>query len=100
MTHKLKTVNPYFTDMWRGVKTFEIRKNDRHFTRYECLLLQEYDITTKTYSGREILCEICYITDYEQKPGFVVLGLRGLTNMVTEVNNGPSIHTSNARKVN
>ena len=29
--HLLKTINPYFQDVWDNKKTFEIRLNDRDF---------------------------------------------------------------------
>ena len=29
--HILKTINPYFQDVWDNKKTFEIRLNDRDF---------------------------------------------------------------------
>lgn len=61
MNHELKTVNPYFTQVWEGQKRFELRKNDRNFNEGDFLILKEYDPETKKYSGREIWCIARYI---------------------------------------
>lgn len=59
--HKLKTWMPYFDDIKAGIKTFEIRKNDRNFQIGDKLLLQEYDQEKKVYTGREVCVEVLYI---------------------------------------
>ena len=59
--HKLKTVQPYFQECWSQSKTFEVRKNDRHFEVGDEVHLQEYDAKTKTYSGKEIRGTILYV---------------------------------------
>ncbi len=61
MEHKLKTVNPYFADLWRGLKTFEVRKNDRNFRLGDTLILQEYNPADNSYSGREVHTSILYL---------------------------------------
>ena len=66
----------YFQAQKEGRKNFEIRKNDRDFKVGEVLILREYDSTTGEYSGRQVFCLITYITDFEQKPGYVVLGTK------------------------
>jgi len=60
MKHKLKTWNPYFSDIVEGKKTFEIRKNDRNYKVGDQLLLQEYDRTSSEYMQRTCLCEVVY----------------------------------------
>lgn len=82
--HRLKTNSGFFIQVWIGNKTFEIRKNDRDFNEGDFLVLREtylrqappspYGIVD--YTGREILCKVTYMTDFEQKKGFVVLALR------------------------
>ena len=42
MTHRLKTIQPYFDNIASGAKTFEIRKNDRGFEVGDELLLMEW----------------------------------------------------------
>jgi len=73
--HKLKTWPSYFYAVARGEKTFEIRKNDRDFKVGDVLILQCYDPDKGTYTGHEVVKKVTYITDWEQKPGNVVLGL-------------------------
>ena len=57
---ELKTINPYFTDVWNGDKPFEIRKDDRDYILGDILWLREY-ATTTGYSGRSIIAEVSYI---------------------------------------
>jgi hypothetical protein len=73
--HKLKTWPAYFYAVTAGTKTFEIRKNDRDFKVGDVLILQCYDPETGTYNGQEVARTVTYVTDWEQKPGNVVLGL-------------------------
>ena len=73
--HKLKTWPTYFYAVAAGTKTFEIRKNDRDFKEGDVLILQCYDPETKTYNGQEVAKRVTYITDWDQKPGNVVMGL-------------------------
>ena len=60
-THELKTINPYFQDVWMGRKAFEIRKDDRGFSLGDTLILQEYNAETESYTGRSIVCHVEYI---------------------------------------
>jgi hypothetical protein len=73
--HTLKTWPTQFNAVTSGAKTFEIRKNDRDFKVGDVLILQCYDPETQTYVGREIAKTVTYITDWDQKPGNVVMGL-------------------------
>jgi len=59
--HELKTVNPYFTDVYNGYKKFEIRKNNRDFKVGDILWLREYTLKSGFYSGRSVLCNVGYI---------------------------------------
>ena len=63
--HYLKTINPYFNEVWEGNKTFECRKNDRGFNVGDEVYLQEYNPETKEYSGREVRCDIKYLLTEE-----------------------------------
>lgn len=69
-THAVKILPEYMTAVEDGLKTFEIRKNDRDYKVGDYVLLQEWD--GKGYTGWQVIVEITYITDYEQKPGYVV----------------------------
>ncbi len=41
--HKLKTWPVYFDALWRKLKLFELRKNDRDYRVNDTLLLQEFE---------------------------------------------------------
>ena len=72
MKHFLKMKEEYFQAAWAGDKTFEIRNNDRNFKERDEIVLQEIDRADHEYTGREIHGRITYLTDFEQKKGFVV----------------------------
>jgi hypothetical protein len=76
MAHYLKTVQPYFERVFDCSKRFEVRWNDRDFEEGDEIYLQEYDVETKLYSGREVRGKITYVLkDYEHiEYGFVVFG--------------------------
>ena len=81
MTHELKILECYANAKVSGDKLFEIRNNaDRGFQKGDLVkykvvgsfdIRYEYDheIDNKTY-------EITYVTNYEQKDGWVVFGER------------------------
>lgn len=76
--HELKCHTEYFGRICSGQKTFEIRKNDRDFQVGDILVLKEYDPAKGWpdhggYDQRR--ARIVYMTNYEQKEGFVVLGI-------------------------
>ena len=71
--HELKIITKYFEAVEEGVKTFEIRKNDRGFEVGDYLLLK--DFKDGEFTGNEILQRIAFITEYEQKEGFVVMSI-------------------------
>lgn len=75
MTHKLKIDQEYFDAVADEVKNFEIRYNDRNFRVGDNILLQEIT-KEKKYTGREIIGVITYITEYEQKDGYVVFSFK------------------------
>lgn len=89
--HDLKTLPCYFQAAWDGDKPFEIRDNtDRGFQKGDTVTLKEYAEKTMQikneghgmmrpeliggFTGREIKATITYVTNYEQKPGWVVFG--------------------------
>lgn len=73
--HDLKSTPEHFLPVLEGLKTFEIRKNDRDFQPGDSVTLREYDPQTNTYSGATLSGIIGYVDDYEQKEGYVVFGL-------------------------
>ena len=74
--HQLKILPGYFLSVRDGSKTFEIRRNDRKFACGDVLILQEWDDKKEEYTGRFEVRIATYITDFEQKPGNVVIGTK------------------------
>jgi len=74
--HHLKIDPKYFLDVHAGIKTFEIRFNDRNFAVNDIVCLCEY--CDGKYTGRKIWCRICCLIDDPAycKEGFVVFGIR------------------------
>jgi len=61
MHHDLKTVQPFFSRVDSGEKTFEFRFNDRDFQTGDTACLREYDPKTDTYPGSTIFVNITYV---------------------------------------
>lgn len=78
--HKLKLVNPFFEDVWSGVKDFEVRKNDRGFKVGDRIQLIEYG-ACQSIEPRYVLKDIKYVLEggaYGVEEGYVVLGLKDI----------------------
>lgn len=77
MQHNLKTVQPYFSEVEKGNKTFEFRKNDRNFQVGDEVFLQEFEPRDTSYSGKELRGTIKYILkDFEGiQDGFCILSI-------------------------
>lgn len=78
VTHELKTAAPYFAAVVLGMKTFDIRFNDRKFEVGDLLYLREY--VDDDYTGRAAVRRVSYVMDDPQYvvPGSVVLGLAAI----------------------
>lgn len=87
MTHDLKTVNPYFDEVWEGKKTFEVRYNDRTFKEGDTVILREYS-RSNGYSGRKIKAKIGYVLEVfiGLTDGFVAFSLINTVNYETTTN--------------
>lgn len=78
MLHHLKIHSDYFGLVKSGVKTFEVRKNDREFRVGDELLLEEYNSVNKTITGNFCHRRVDYILPGGQfgiESGYVVLGI-------------------------
>ena len=64
--HRLKSWPQFFRDINAGVRTHELRKNDRNFRVGDCLILQEYDPEKMEYTGHELTAEITSMTSFAQ----------------------------------
>ncbi len=78
-THDIKAWPHFYEAMLRGDKTFEIRRDDRHYHRGDKLVIKEYD-PSYGFTGREMSPRyVSYVMRAEDfpaiMPGFVVLGL-------------------------
>lgn len=82
MIHELKIEHQYFDAITEGIKTFEIRKNDRNYKVGDYLGLNELDDTHEGYSGRSLLAKVIYIADDKRfiKEGYVVMGIKQVLN--------------------
>jgi hypothetical protein len=97
--HELKAWPSYFVAVKNGLKTFEIRNNDRDFKVGDILVLKEFvpcsrcngsgreqwdawdsgqcvcDKPHGEYTGRTVNTVVTYITDYGQPEGQVVMSI-------------------------
>lgn len=78
-THELKIEKPYFQAVKDGIKTFEIRHNDRGFQAGDEIILKEIDdgqfLVGHGYTGRELWAVIGYVTSYKQQENYVVFSI-------------------------
>ena len=87
-THNLKLESKYFGDVVNGVKSFEIRQNDRDFNVGDYIILKRYDpktgyvklvddslVKTDSDGADNVKVKISYITDYAQKDNYIVMSI-------------------------
>jgi len=77
MIHELKCWPEYYQAVFAGVKTFDLRYDDRGFAVWDYLRLREYDPATGEYTGRDLLCEVRYLLrDIPHlAPGYVAMAI-------------------------
>jgi len=76
--HSLKTWPGFFRAVALGLKTFEVRKDDRGFEVGDHLSLEEWDPNTATPTGDTVLRRVTYKLAGGQfgiEAGYCVLGL-------------------------
>lgn len=75
--HLLKIKKGYWIGKMHGLKNFEIRFNDRGFKAGDCVIYC-LDDAGGVLDESQILgvSKIAYVTDFEQKEGFVVFSER------------------------
>ena len=99
MDHDLKVWPEFFEPLAAGLKTFEVRKNDRGYRMGDYLTLREYLPHRNHYTGRSLTVLVTYILEgenavsYGVAPGFVVMGFRTIGGSVTD-NHQPQILTA------
>jgi hypothetical protein len=75
--HRLKTWPKHFNDILCGLKTFEVRRDDRGFQVGDTLILEEYDRTRK-YSGRYLTRKVTHLLrggEFGIEEGHVVMSI-------------------------
>lgn len=77
--HELKTLPGVFLDTFAGLKTFEIRVNDRGFKVGDILCLREWDFTAQKYTGNSLLRRVTYLLQgrFGLPPDLCVMQLEG-----------------------
>lgn len=75
--HDLKTWPEHFRDVRAGIKTAELRLNDRNYQPGDILVLREYDPQSGEYTGEVETRRVTHVLSGEQwlQPGVVMLSM-------------------------
>lgn len=75
--HDLKTWPEHFRDVRAGIKTAELRLNDRNYQPGDVLVLREYDPQTGEYTGEIETRAVTHVLADERwlQPGMVMLSM-------------------------
>ncbi len=73
--HQIKIQTKYLDEVLAGRKQFEIRYNDRDYRVGDIVTMTEFDPEKEIKKPRSFIGEIKYLTDFAQKPGWVVFSL-------------------------
>lgn len=79
MTHNLKIWSENFELIRSGIKTFEVRKNDRKYRAGDTLVLKEFSPHTFMYSGEKIKVKVTHILyggQFGIEEGYVVMSIK------------------------
>jgi hypothetical protein len=68
--HKVKSWSHFFQAIAAGIKTHDLRKDDRGYVVGDKLLLEEYDNIKGEYTGRIVTADITYITNRQYPCAF------------------------------
>lgn len=71
--HHLKILPEYFEAVRYGIKTFEIRKNDRDYHVGDTLIIKEFK--DECFTGNIVKAVVTYITDYAQQDNYIVMAI-------------------------
>lgn len=94
--HQLKSWPEMYEPVLKGVKTFELRRNDRDFQTGDHIVLREFEPQSNAYTGREITKRITYvlrgignvgsIQPYKGlSMGYAILALANVDEQLTEL---------------
>ena len=74
MIHDLKILPEWFETVKSGIKTFEVRKDDRDFKPNDVLLLREFDGTK--YTGRQLKADVRFVLRGEYcREGYCIMSI-------------------------
>jgi hypothetical protein len=73
--HELKIWPEYFYPVSKGIKTFEVRKNDRGIKVGDVLKLREWNDKLRQYTGQEVQMKVTYMLDWMYMPGYSVMAI-------------------------
>jgi len=80
VVHVIKAWPEFFEALVDGRKKFEIRFNDRAYAVGHKLRIREFIPSPEgggRFTGREVGRVITYMTNHEQRRGYVVMGIAG-----------------------
>lgn len=96
-THDLKIWPEYFRDVLLGVKSFEVRKNDRDFEVGDELRLREWIPEIEQYTGQWILVNVTYILGGRLKvDGLAIMGIKINSALRNVCDHPPAVPNGNA----
>jgi hypothetical protein len=84
-THHLKSWPQYFRPIMEGLRTHELRRNDRGFEVGDSIVLEEFDPVGQEYTGERCEVEITSMTSQGQPcamssealdPAFCILSIK------------------------
>lgn len=87
--HKLKTIAQYWDAVAKGVKTFEVRRNDRGFQTGDTLILERWEHDEAghlsiTWPRRILSVKITYLLQGGQfgiEPAYCVIGFKKVVHL-------------------
>lgn len=86
-THHIKCYNYFFNLIASGLKTSEVRKNDRDYKVGDIIILQDYYSSAEFISGRTIMIEATHILNGGQfgiLPEYCVISFKIISNDTKE----------------
>jgi len=88
-THYLKIYPEYFELVKKGLKTFELRKNDRDFNEGDILCLSEWDDKLEQYTSKKLFCKITYVLkgpSFGLSKGYCIMSIKVDLSINTTIN--------------
>lgn len=61
MHHSIKILPDFFEAVWLGIKTFEVREDDRGYKAGDILILKEFIPAEDRFTGRSVPVFVSYV---------------------------------------